>query len=87
MAAEKIFAEHLHYMCMLHVAVDGEPVLEWLTGGCLVVSFPENRVMGLEWRYVYPYYFWGRMFPSQHHLQMLITLRMAYSDGRWSFLH
>lgn len=38
MAAEKIFAENLHYMRILHVAVDGEPVLEWLTGGCLVVS-------------------------------------------------
>jgi hypothetical protein len=38
MTAEKISGENLHYMRQLHVAVDGEPVLEWLTRGCLVVS-------------------------------------------------
>lgn len=81
-AAEKVFGEHLHYTRMLHVAVDGGPVLEWLTGGCLVVS---SVCWG--WNDVCPYYFGLLMFPGQHHLQMLITLRMAYSDGRWTFLH
>jgi len=68
-----------------HVAVEGEPVLEWLTGGCLVVS--SVKIVCWGWNDVCPYYFGGRMFPSQHHLQMLITLGMAYSDERWTFLH
>lgn len=43
------------------------------------------KIVCWGWNDVCPYYFGRRMFPSQHHLQNLITLRMRTRKNTGSF--
>jgi hypothetical protein len=77
-AVQKIFGEHQYGTRMLHVQLQQMKANLCWSGGQEVASLSplcEDRVLGLECRFVTTTSLLGRrMFPSQHHLQQLITL-------------